>query len=398
MIEPNWWEFPAVFLLVVTLAAADVWNWRAEETMNIVAPIWLSLALGITAAQMGLADGRAIWAPLFWFRVATIAYFGIGAIAPMFMNSTSQLYLDSFYIFMAVDIERVNLITALGVACVLGANLIFERVAGQASGRRIHELRTGNDAARIGVAMYLIGAAVNYYVFFSTLSGASLDVIPGFILNLSAFQLVGISLLTIWGLGNSSAAVLGVCVLVVIDCGMGLSTLTKTSALFPLLAFMIGFLSYRLTLSRLLAACLFMWVSYGLLIEPWVTFGRTEISIIHRNHTASTISERVEALSRYFYDEKKQGAPEGLQTGIIRMSYTNSAAFVIAQYDRGLPGNSLRDSLYSFIPRFLWPEKPQFKVAGELANSRHRHIWQRDQRGLFCRSILESQVGSVCPY
>ena len=49
------------------------------------------------------------------------------------------------------------------------------------------------------------------------------------------------------------------------------------------------------------------------------------------------------------------------------MSYTNSAAFVISQYDRGLPGNSLRDSLYSFIPRFLWPEKPQFKVAGELA-------------------------------
>ncbi len=179
--------------------------------------------------------------------------------------------------------------------------------------------------------------------------------------------MVGISLLTLWSLGNSSTAVMGVCVLVVIDCGMGLTTLTKTTALYPLLAFMIGFLSFRLTLPRLFAACLFMWVSYGLLIEPWVTSARTEISIMHRNHMASSLSERVEALSRYFFDQKKEGAPERLQTGFIRMSYTNSAAFVISQYDRGLPGNSLRDSLYSFIPRFLWPEKPQFKVAGELA-------------------------------
>ena len=41
---------------------------------------------------MGTADSRAIWTPLFWFRVATLIYFGLGNIAPMIMNSASLIY------------------------------------------------------------------------------------------------------------------------------------------------------------------------------------------------------------------------------------------------------------------------------------------------------------------
>jgi hypothetical protein len=46
LIEPNWWEPPAILAFVALLAAAEIGDWRAEYTLNIVAPAWLSLALG----------------------------------------------------------------------------------------------------------------------------------------------------------------------------------------------------------------------------------------------------------------------------------------------------------------------------------------------------------------
>ena len=128
LIEPNWWELPAILALTALLAAAEIEDWRAEDILNIVAPAWLSLALGASALKMGTTDSRAIWTPLFWFRVATLIYFGLGSIASVTMNSASIIYLQSTYFFLPADVQRVNLIAAAGVACILSGNLIYERL------------------------------------------------------------------------------------------------------------------------------------------------------------------------------------------------------------------------------------------------------------------------------
>ena len=158
LIEPNWWELPAILALVAILSAADIWDWRAEDTLNIMAPAWLSLAIGASALKMAIADSRAIWAPLFWFRVATLIYFGLGDIAPLIMNSASLIYAQSTYFFLPADIQKVNLIAAVGVACVLSSNLIFERlfVPVGASGVARSAPRAPREAARLpyGLANY----------------------------------------------------------------------------------------------------------------------------------------------------------------------------------------------------------------------------------------------------
>jgi len=369
LIEPNWWEFPAIIVLVTTLAAADIWDWQAEETLNYLAPIWFSLALGVSALQMGVADSRAIWSPLFWFRVAVIVYFGIGGLAPLLMNATSRIYVESFYILTPPDIQRVNLVVAVGVACVLGANLIFEKVSGPKnfSGNRIHQLRVSNDAALMGAGMYLIGSVVNYFVLIPNALGLTDFVIPGVVVNLTAFQIVGVSLLTMWSFANSKRALLGVCVLVAMEAGVGAFTLMKAAALYPMIAFMIGALSYRLTLSRLVVGCLSIGCIFGLLISPWVSYGRAEVAKLESTGGEPTLSDRLQYLTGYFEEEKKERDPEERQETLIRLTYTNAEAFMISQYDHGLPGDSLKNVVYSFIPRILWPEKPKVLVQAELA-------------------------------
>jgi len=148
LIEPNWWELPAILVLVAILAAADIGDWRAEDTLNIVAPVWLSLALGVSALQMGAADSRAVWTPLFWFRVAVLMYFGLGNIAPAIMNSASIIYVQEIFFFLPADVQQVNLVSAFGVACVLAGNLVYERlfVPARASGAARRALPTRRRA------------------------------------------------------------------------------------------------------------------------------------------------------------------------------------------------------------------------------------------------------------
>jgi hypothetical protein len=367
LIEPNWWELPAVFLLAATLAAADVWEWHAEETMNYLAPIWLSLALGLSATQMGMADSRAIWTPLFWFRIATIVYFGLGSIVPMIVNGESRIYMQSFYIFLAPDIERVNLVAAVGVACVLGANLIFEKIFGPKATPEssFHGTGGGKDALVIGLGMFSIGAAVNYLIVVpNNLFGG--DPLPGFLVNMTAFELVGISLLALWSLDRSWKAVLAVCAVVVIEGVFGLLMFTKATALYPLVAFVIGFLTHKVTVPRLALSGLVLWLFYGS-ITPLVNFARNERVALSAGAEDISLAQRVQFLAAYYDVKKDENDPEAIQEGLLRVSFINAAAFVISQYDHGLPGDSLVDVAYSFIPRVLWPEKPIVTVASDLA-------------------------------
>ena len=71
---------------------------------------------------------------------------------------------------------------------------------------------------------------------------------------------------------------------------------------------------------------------------------------------------------------------------LLRVSFVNVAAFVVAQYDHGLPGDSLRDTLYSFIPRFLWPEKPVVLLGGELATLVSGEVGNQISPGYFAEA------------
>jgi hypothetical protein len=106
---------------------------------------------------------------------------------------------------------------------------------------------------------------------------------------------------------------------------------------------------------------------YAFIVSPWVGYGRTEAGILASSGGEATFSDRVNYLRTYFDDVKTEKDPEERQEAVLRLSYTSAVAFVISLYDHGLPGDTLRDAVYSFIPRFLWPEKPLVMVQAELA-------------------------------
>jgi hypothetical protein len=121
----------------------------------------------------------------------------------------------------------------------------------------------------------LIGAGINYFLALPAAMSLADFVVPGFVMNLALCEYVGFALLAIWAFTNSTAAVLAVAALVAVDSMVGVLMLNKSWALLPWFAFVIGALSYNLTILRLATAGLLIVFAFSVL-QPLVAYGRNE--------------------------------------------------------------------------------------------------------------------------
>lgn len=370
LMGPVVWELPAIIALTVVLLSVPDSDTTTQETMNYFAPFWLSGALGYTALKMILLDSHTIWTPLFWFRIATITYFGFGSIVPFFVNAATRMYLESYFILFASDMWKVNLLVAASVAVVLGANVTIESLRGH----RVHEPSRGlgkdqiAEALKSGLLFLAIGGGVKYLVILPDELAGWPVVIPGFIVNLTAFLNVAISLLTIWSLHQKTSYILIVVFLVALAMLVGLLELSKLETLFPFVAFVIGVLTVKASVARLAAVAIALSVMFNFL-QPLIADARLKnVEVYGSMNNQSPISARVQFLLSAFDNSFEQNGSEEIQQGAVRLSFINSAGFVISMYDRGFYGDSLKNVLYVFIPRLLWPDKPEVVVSGELAS------------------------------
>ena len=161
--------------------------------------------------------------------------------------------------------------------------------------------------------------------------GSTDVVVPGFVANLASFEYVGFSLLTIWAFAHSRFALFAVVLLIAVESMVGLLMLNKTATLLPWIAFVIGALSYNVTIARLATIGLLMSLAFGIL-QPLVAYGRSEAYNNPANIGAEfSFSKNLEYLRAYFDDNEAKSDPEAIQGSLLRLSFLDAAAFVIAQ-------------------------------------------------------------------
>src|SRR5918996_5006966 len=68
----------------------------SHDALNVVGPLWLTVVLGVGATRMVLMNPAAIWTGLFWCRVSTAVYFGVGALVPFYVNLPTRMVIDAF--------------------------------------------------------------------------------------------------------------------------------------------------------------------------------------------------------------------------------------------------------------------------------------------------------------
>jgi hypothetical protein len=353
-------------LLALTLVLAAYGLWGIDSatqdfrTINIAGPSALIVIMSAGAWWQVQRDPYSIWQPLFWFRIACAAYYGVGALAPYIGNDATITAMYGFLYFGDEDAFKVGLITVL---CIL---MVLATVGLMSCGRRIPaQSQPGRSSQRSTLLFAAIllagGGVIRYLVVLPWTLGLS-DIVPGLVQPLGRSYIMGLYLLVLAGLrGNFPALLLSV-VLVPLDMAVGLLTFAKIEVLQTLLFVYLAVLHHKLSLPRI-AVGLVLVVGIYSQLDPIMHYGRDELWK-QTGSTEGTLEQRLDILSQYTGTEWQGTERADQQMALSRLSYVNVAAMAVNLHDAGRPGNSLDYMLTILIPRFLWPDKPIITSVG----------------------------------
>ena len=142
--------------------------------------------------------------------------------------------------------------------------------------------------------------------------------------------------------------------------------MNKSIMLYPILCLVLGFISERMSIRRILIGSMIV-ASLFVLIAPIVADLRDEHFASHGSLGDISFSEQMDAVNQRIgssSDQDQEGPPPS-----TRLDYVVPAAFAMNQKDSGFGLDFIAKSGAAFIPRFLWPDKP-ILTTGDQVNYR----------------------------
>lgn len=352
-----------VYLLALTSGGVIL------DITNLAGPSFLVLILGSGAARMLRGSINTLWTPLFWVRVSSIAYFGVGSIVPYIVNEQTRMALDAFYSTYPEDVAHFNLVNGFFILTAFTAFRAASLFTVQQSTRPgtylfnyVPEACGIGNAAFAGVCLG-VGMVVRYLILLPHSFGLVVSYVPAWLANVAQLSLVGYYLGTLEALRQRPILVYPIVALALLDFTTGLLEFSKTSALLPLIMIVIALVQHyrRLWVTGVL---LIVVVATFFAIAPVVTYGRTMLGKMNGTVFSGTLDQRLNILQSYSPAAAEIEMNSDLQGGWARLSYVAAGSFVIDQYDAGRPGTTFRNAGFALIPRVLYPNKPNITGVG----------------------------------
>jgi hypothetical protein len=385
MVDPRELIGLALLLGAYCASLADT---QAEyvQFLNIVGPSALIVILLLGCWWQFAQEPRSFWQPLFWFRLACVAYYGVGALAPYVANDATVQFLRSLYAFSDEEAFKVGLINVCCILTVLLAAAVFSGERSLLDRCHASNQRGASQSNTLLFAtVFLIVGGTTRYLIVLPYSLGLTDVVPGLVLALAKSYAVGLFLVVLAGLRGSRIALALALILIPIDLGVGLLTFAKTEVLITLIFLYLGVLHHKLTLSRALVGAAMILAVYSQL-HPIIHFGRDEL-LRRYGGLAGALDQRLEILNLYLDGVSEVAVEPEMQSALLRLSYVNAAALVVSWHDAGRTGESLDYALTVFVPRFIWPDKPVITSVGtDLYTAATAQIGSSMSPGLFAEA------------
>lgn len=358
------WELTALTALSAVLFVLYVTG--AYDLARSAGAAALALVLMTGAISMLRKEPRVIWTPMFWFRVTTAVYFGLGTLVLLIMNPFTLATVRSFYPMQPADLAKLTLISAVGsLATFVGASVVERWLKQRRGSSDGLEIPAGLDTRRAmlagGIWFFGIGAAVKYAIALPYQLGLFQGIIvPGALLSVSQAILAGIYLLAAWCFRYRPSFAPVILLLLAIEMIVGLAAFSKSNTMFPVVMVMLAWVQQRPSATRLAAMVAAIMTTY-LVAGPLVEDGRLALLRRYGTHAQGTLSERVDILTSDNAEYRRYSAFQG---PLARISYANAATYAIYRYDTGRPVDSFRSLYIVLVPRVLWPNKPNLSNFG----------------------------------
>jgi len=361
-----------LYLLVYLLDVEALYG-----SMNLAGPIALMAILAWSCYRIVMQSPIAVWAPLFWFRLACATYYGFGALVPHIANEETRQSIFNLHYFNDELNLKVNIIYCCGIFFALLFSYIFLR--GRIRPENFQKLSYHVEKSQFiffAILFIAIGSGLRYTMVIPYTFGLTDTVLPGIFVTLSKAYYAGIYLLIAYGVKYNRKILPLTFVLVGIEIAVAIASFAKTELLLILIFSFLGFISGKASRTKIVigASCvLFAFFTF----QSLVGYGRDQLSQRYNSIAGAGLHERW-AIVQTYLDGGGEASASARQGGLSRLSYVNVGAFVVDRYDAGNPGNTLRNAAAVFVPRILWPGKPiitqlgvdlNFQVYGRYGSS-----------------------------
>lgn len=335
------------------------------EELNVLGPIALLVICLVSAVDLVRKNTLMIFSPLFWLFSISAVYYGFGPLLYRYGNPVSVAYLQEYYSLDPETLYKTNLLNATGV---LGIALTY------AVGIRLFPLRAvsgppvfdGRRTDRFILICLLIGSPIRYVLVPLNNSGALGFYLPA--------QVLEFHFLTVFAL-------------MLMVRMQFLGTRRWTKVLVPLLAWEMllrfsggGKLDVFLLLLPIFLGIYLARPSPKLFIQGalmailiWPVLARVSDAVRLRSWyegEPSGLSERLSAtLAAFNSDSPRYGVSHDgtVQRSWTRLCYAPAQGFCLNAYDEGRPGDTFAMWYWAFVPRVLFPAKPEMTV-GQMFN------------------------------
>jgi len=360
-LEPTYREVFFSALVVLWFAIGMGALPGSEDWINTIGLIGFSIVLAWAAYRQMRLNVASLWTPLFWYRVASLSYYGIGSLVPIWINADTQELMKGFYSYFPYEIVKLNFLITTFNLIFLATVKILLNVAGNRSVSGVFREKKFISSSNFSMVAFgsmclIVGSAINYLVIFPQIMGWVNVSFFSTLANLAVLAWLGYFMVIFWGLENKRREfIVWPIALALGECVIGFFAMSKSVMLMPLVMISIAFIYHHRSLLRitLFAGC---FVTLFMFLSPIIPHVR-EMNGKYYDGAAS--AKDIPGLYvSYFTTGRESDQYADVETGWARLSFVNAGTFVINQYDHGMPGNSYRYLFIVWIPRIIFSDKP----------------------------------------
>ncbi|MFO1431399.1 MAG: hypothetical protein U1F76_14860 [Candidatus Competibacteraceae bacterium] len=304
-----------------------------------------------------------LFTPFFFYLVFSAINFGFGPLIFTFGDSESIEYINLPYQPSSYELYRTNLLNIIGtLATCIPFAIVIKKFKFIILNKRLQQRNHDSEATFAALAFLIVGFTVKYLILLPNLYSSSRITIPVVFSQLGELTSVSLLLLSYLFFSGKGKKYLVILVLVSLpELLTGLLSFSKLSFLTTPMCILIGYVMAKPKLKITLLALIIISIAY-LWILPFVNWGRTQTSEIGSN----SFNQNLAILIKYLENQEEISNTEDLKQGWwIRLYLANFQAYAMNEYDKGQPSDNIsKYFLWTFIPRFVYPDKPIITNAG----------------------------------
>jgi hypothetical protein len=345
-----------------------------QQYAMVVIPITLLACCSLAAFKLIQRRPITLLTTYPWVLLVIGLFHGLGSLAPIMSNRETQAYISGSYAVTPDRLLRTNTLNLVGLSA-LSLGVLFGHSLGSGgraqSGRNVFRQIDSHSAAAMAKVALGIGLPVLFLLRLPAQFGWLPFVVPGSIQQLASFVHVALIILAYLTEKKYPNAAVTLCAIVPVVLLSETIVFSKEASLMVVIMPFIGFFLGSRKLSRLFWGGVCCAAAYVLLV-PVVNEARLLLAAQERSVVGEIgvpLSKRMEvlgeAIDRRWMTSNVVVTPIGrIQFWWSRLCYNNVQAFGMNQYDQGNPGDSLKHSIATLVPRVLWPNKPITAMQG----------------------------------